>query len=118
MAQKTITTLQNLIEEKNEQLARKDRLIDKMRKDFMEDKQRDVDEIRRLTNQAISANMTANEKMRASFIANDGKHVMQNEEYWGEVGKVLQEKDVEIQKLKDNFDGRMQEFKKSKKIID
>ena len=30
MAQKTITTLQNLIEEKNEQLARKDRLIDKI----------------------------------------------------------------------------------------
>jgi len=89
-----------------------------MRKDFMEEKQRDVDEIRRLSNQAISANMTANEKMKASFIAYDGKHVMQNEEYWGEVGKVLQEKDLEIQKLKDNFDGRMQEFKKSKKIID
>lgn len=84
----------------------------------MEEKQRDVDEIRRLSNQAISANMTANEKMRASFMANDGKSVMQNEDYWNEVGKVLQEKDLEMQKLKDSFEAKMQEYKKSKKKIE
>jgi len=97
---------------------RKDRLIDKMRKDFMEDKQKDVNEIRRLSNQVISVNMTTNEKMRASFMANDGKNVMQNEDYWNEVGKVLQEKDLEMQKMKDSYEAKMQEYKKSKKKIE
>ena len=51
-------------------------------------------------------------------MANDGRSVMQNEDYWNEVGKVLQEKDLEMQKLKDSFDAKMQEYKKSKKKID
>lgn len=49
-AQKTIETLQNLIEDKDEQIQKKERLIDRMKKDFLAEKEKDAKEIKDLNN--------------------------------------------------------------------
>ena len=52
-AQKTIQTLQNIIEDKNEQLARKEEIIKKMREEYIAHKTEDAQEIARLSELAI-----------------------------------------------------------------
>jgi len=48
LAQKTISTLQDIIDDKNNQIAKKDRLIEKKKQDFLEEKEKDAKEVRNL----------------------------------------------------------------------
>jgi hypothetical protein len=59
-----------------------------MRRDFMEEKQKDVAEIRRLTNVAIATNLSVTERMQSQVQTSDGV-VMESTAYWGDVGKLL-----------------------------
>lgn len=58
MAQQTIETLSKVIQDKNQALVRKEKFIDKIQKEFLEDKQKDNEEIRRLNNMYVANNMT------------------------------------------------------------
>ncbi len=54
----------------------------------MEEKQKDVAEIRRLTNVAIATNLSVTERMQSQVQTSDGV-VMESTAYWGDVGKLL-----------------------------
>lgn len=60
-AQKTINTLQGIIDDKNYEIERKDNLIEKMRRDFRMEKEKDATEIRKLLMQASTTNTSRNE---------------------------------------------------------
>ncbi|EGR27290.1 hypothetical protein IMG5_198820 [Ichthyophthirius multifiliis] len=60
-AQKTISTLQGLIDDKNYEIERKDLLIEKMKRDFRQEKEKDSAEIRKLLMQACSTSGSRND---------------------------------------------------------
>jgi hypothetical protein len=60
-AQKTINTLQGMIDDKNYEIERKDNLIEKMKRDFRIEKEKDSSEIRKLLMQASSTSGSRND---------------------------------------------------------
>ncbi|KRX05015.1 hypothetical protein PPERSA_06649 [Pseudocohnilembus persalinus] len=102
-AQKTIQTLQQLIDEKNEHIKSRDRLIEKMRKDFVVEKEKDIGEIRRLNNQLSNNNMSVVQKMNASIVQHNGQ-VMESAAYWGDVGQLLHEKDAKMTDISEKLE--------------
>ena len=109
-AQKTISTLQGLIEDKNDEIDKKDRLIERMRRDFLEDKQKDADEIRRLSNLLFKNNQNLADKMTSNLRLSDNQ-VIENSAYWGDVGKLLSEKDEKLKQQQVLYETEMREKK-------
>eukprot|EP00825_Cyclidium_porcatum_P024999 TRINITY_DN27302_c0_g1_i2.p1 TRINITY_DN27302_c0_g1~~TRINITY_DN27302_c0_g1_i2.p1 ORF type:complete len:328 (-),score=88.28 TRINITY_DN27302_c0_g1_i2:187-1170(-) len=106
LPKKTIETLQNLIEDKDEQIQKRERLVEKMKKDFLVEKEKDAQEIKQLNSQISELNMNFVGKMQNSTVINNGQ-VLDNTQYWGDVGQLLSDKDKKIdeyaQKLKEEI---------------
>ncbi|EAR96949.2 EF-hand pair protein (macronuclear) [Tetrahymena thermophila SB210] len=104
-AQKTISTLQSIIDDKNHEIERKDLLIEKMKRDYRIEKEKDSQEIRRLIAQ-INLAPNSISAQNPSMVVQSSSH-FNNNQYWDDVGNTLDQKDRQIEQLnnmKDNLE--------------
>lgn len=92
-------TLQSIIDDKNYEIDRKDLLVEKMKRDFRSEKEKDSMEIRRLISQLNSqttAVASSSFSHNPSMLNKSSAH-FKNSEFWDDVGTALEEKDRHIE---------------------
>lgn len=85
----------------------------------MDEKQKDANEIRKLNQQVALANYDVNEKIgnnNKSYLTTQGQ-VVNSSEYWGDVGKMLHEKDIKHNELQIKFEQEIKMHQASKRAI-
>lgn len=88
-----------------------------MKTNFLEEKQKDLAEIRRLANKSIANRMEVVDKMQIVVVQQE-KSRLEAAEYWEDVGKLLKEKDESIEELGEKLDSEIKRNRIFEKQID
>ena len=103
-AQQSIDTLQRIIDDKNEQIRRKDKIIDELKKQLISNKEEDCLEIQRLNEEVreLRSKRSVDEIMNKSTSKNF--FPSKSEDKFKELYKIIDEKEDEIKSLQNKFD--------------
>lgn len=106
-AQQSIDTLQRIIDDKNEQLKRKDKIIDDLRKEFIKSKEEDCREIQDLRERLHQLQMNENNhslKEMMNKSTNKNFYPGGKDDESSHLKKIIDRKDEEIKMLQDKYD--------------
>lgn len=82
----------------------------------MQEKEKDIAEIRRLNNQIVNNNMGTIDRMQNSIVQHNGQ-VIESAEYWQDVGQLLHEKDKKLGTIVEDYEKEKVEHRKTKKEV-